>query len=550
MNIATEENRFYLTKRYVVALTIIAFLSILAFINMSYLINRQSNDGKVINISVQQIMISQKMALNAIYYQTGELLKSIEEMKENHAFLTSQQMSKELSNIYFSEPMNIDKKVREYIENAKKFRLTTDGKSLTYVLRNAQLLLDELNKVAKIYLKEAEQKTKNLKNLEIIICIATLFTLILEALFIFKPANNAINKKTKELIDVKNYLNTVIESSLNGIIALNEKCEIKTFNKKATEIFGFQKNEIKETDDLLRLIPLKYKAVHKKGLMHFFTKVFLRVENKTYEVTATNKNNEDFPIRVSFGLGALKQPIYIINIEDISEEKTKNMVLHKQAKFAALGEMIAIIAHQWRQPLAELSLNNMYLKKKIQQRDLDDELKKNENIVMFMSETITNFETFYRGNDSIWFNPNESISQALNIIEFILKLKEISLHIDNDENLKIFGERNSLSQVILSLLQNSIDKHNSNPHEESKWIKLSLLNVENNVVFSIEDNAGGIRAKNILSIFEPSSHVNKKSSSTGLGLYMSKLIIKEKFNGKIVASNTKDGALFIVTLPI
>lgn len=515
---------------------------------MTFLINSQTNDGKVININGQQIMLSQKIALYAIYYQTEQLVQSIDEMEEHHNFLISLEMSDELKKIYFEEPFQLDKKVRLFIENAKRFRETTDGKSLTYVLRNSQILLNELNNAAAIYVKEAEGKVNKLRNLEVLICLATLFTLFLEAIFIFRPASIAINRKTKELKSERDYLNTIIESNTNAIIVVDEKFNIRIFNKKATRIFGYQKDEMVFLGDLSKIIPSKYKIIYKKGLMNFFIKIFPKLKNKTYELTLKNKNSE-FPVRVSFGFGKLVEPIYVINIEDITDEKSKDTVLHKQAKFVALGEMIAIIAHQWRQPLSELSLNNMYLKKKIAQRDLDEELKKNESIVKFMSETITNFETFYIKNKNEIFDPKESITQALNIIEYLMKLKDIKLHLHIENGLKLHGQQNSLSQVILSILQNSIDKHETQEGKEDKWVKISMTKNEDIVVFKIEDNAGGIDLIPIESVFEPLKST-KKSTSTGLGLYMSKLVIKEKFNGQITALNTENGALFTIKIPI
>lgn len=542
-----QDGRFYLTKRYIGALTFLAILSVLAFSNMIILINSQYNDGKVINLSGQQVILSQKIALSAIYYQTEQLVKSIEEMEDNHEFLVSLRMSDELSLIYYKEPFMLDEKVRLYIENAKRFRETTDGKSLTYVLRNSNILLNELNKATEVYVKEAEDKVTRLRNLEVIICLATLITLLLEAIFIFKPANSTINRKTKELKSERDYLNTVIESSTNAIIVIDEELNIKIFNKRATEIFNYEKRDMQQIGDLSKIIPEKYKVLYKNGLIDFFKNIFPRLKNKTYEISLKNKTTE-FPVRVSFGFGQMIEPIYVINIEDISEEKAKDTILYKQTKFAALGEMIAIIAHQWRQPLAELSLNNMYLKKKITQRDLDEELNKNEQIVKFMSETIASFETFYRKSDDEIFNPKESILQALSLIEYLLKLLDIRLYLEIDEELRLNGQKNSLSQVVLSLLQNSVDKHKMDLSKENKWVKILMIKKQSSVVINVEDNAGGISIKPIDSIFQ-STKSTKNSTSTGLGLYMSKLVIEDKFNGKIEAENTKNGALFTITIP-
>jgi PAS domain S-box-containing protein len=414
-------------------------------------------------------------------------------------------------------------------------------------LQNADKLLLDLGKSSKVYLKEAEDRTVKLRNFEILICIATLFTLILEAIFIFRPANLTINKKTAELLEEKNYSNAVIESSTNAVISIDKNYNVKTYNKTAERIFGFKKEEMRGVEELLKIVPKFYKTIHKRGLIAFFSKLSARLTGKTYQIKLLNDKNEQFPCRVSFGR-AVEESIIVINIENITGEKLKDTLLHKQAKFAALGEMIAIIAHQWRQPLAELGLNNLYLKKKIKQDELKEELDKNEDIIKFMSETITDFEDFYRNSEESWFEPNEAVRKSINIVEKILKLKEIALSLKLGSHSLIYGQQNSLSQVVLSILQNSIDKHNIT-QSRSKRIEIKTQEINKHIVLSIKDNAGGISVTPIETIFEP-FYTSKKSSSTGLGLYMSKLGIEEKFSGVISASNTKVGASFEICLPV
>ncbi|MDR0407503.1 MAG: type IV pili methyl-accepting chemotaxis transducer N-terminal domain-containing protein, partial [Campylobacteraceae bacterium] len=528
-----KQSEFYFTKRYVTALTLIALLSILAYINMSYLINSQSNDGKIIDASGQQVMLSQQIALYAIYYQTQQLESSIEQMEKNHEFLLSLPMSKEIGQIYFKEPLNLDTKIKNYIANAKRFRETTDGVSLTYVLRNAEPLLRELSYSSTLYLKETEARTAKLKVFEAFICFITLFVLLLEALFIFRPANAAIERKTKELIDEKNYSNAVIESSSNAIISIDTNRLVKTFNRQAQKIFGFKKEDIQSTQDLQKLIPKIYRSIHKRGLLQFLTKNLRWLKERSYEIKLLNKKNEQFPCRI--GISADENGVIVLNIENMSKEKLKDRLMQNQAKFAALGEMIAIIAHQWRQPLAELGLNNMYLKKKIIQKELEEELSKNEEIIRFMSETITNFENFYKNTKSVWFDPKIAIEQALNITEKILKLKDIKLFLELKTHIKVYGQQNGLAQVILSIIQNAVDKHGMNDNPD-KWIKITIKSEDKKLFLRISDNAGGIHVKPIEAIFEP-FHTGKKSSSTGLGLYMSKLVIKDRFGGDLSALN-------------
>ncbi len=535
---------FSFTKRYVLALSIIAILSTLAYFNLDHLINSQYSNGKLINISGRQRMLSQQISLHAIYYKTKNLKKNIKLMEKNHKELLSYPMPEELKKIYFQKPVMLDKKVKLYLHHAKNFLESRSGISLTYLLKNSKSLLLDLDKATSIYVKEAEANANKLKKVELYIFILTLLTLFFEALFIFRPANKQIVDDTRIITNEKDYSNTVIESSTNAIITLDNELKIKTFNKMAENIFGYTKEEIINKTLLKEIIPL----LSEENIGEFLDTLKKEKMKDVQEIEGQNKDGETFPIRISFGISGKNKDIVIVaNIQNISKEKLKDKILQQQAKFAALGEMIAIIAHQWRQPLAQLSFNNIYIKKQLKDKKLINELQDNEDIIQFMSETISNFEDFYKSSDNKEFNPIISVNQALKIVDSILKLKEIKLIKNIDSKLIIYGNPNSLAHVILSIIQNALDviklRGISNP-----VLSVSLQDTKTHIVLEIEDNAGGIREKSISNIFKP--FISKKMvPSTGIGLYMSKLVIEEKFHGTINAQNTDKGAKFTVLLP-
>lgn len=535
------------TKRYIIALSIIALLSILAYYNLNHLISSQSNDGKIINISSKQGMLSQQIALYAIYYKTENLRTNIVLMEEAHNLLISFPMSDELKKIYFEEPFFLDKNVRTYLFHAKRFEENRDGRSLTYILQNSQKLLDNLDHATSIYVATTESNTIKLKNVEFFIFIFTLVTLFFEAIFIFRPATRKITEITKELIKQHDYANTIIESNTNAIVTLDSSLKIQTYNHMAEKIFGYTKQEIVGEFFFQKIISKESLSIEKEGSLTF--KRILEMENKeeVREIKALNKKGQTFPIRISFGISSEDKNILIISMQDISKEILKDKIMIQQAKFAALGEMIAIIAHQWRQPLAQLSFNCMYIKKKLTDLNLIEETAKNEEIIQFMSETITNFENFYRHVDNTAFNPIISINQTLVLLESSLKLYQVNLIQNINSKMKIFGNSNSLSQVILSILQNTIDIIKVSEMQDP-FIHISLEDSDKFVILTIVDNAGGIQASCINDIFKP-FHSNKNKLSTGIGLYMSQLIIENQFHGIIRASNTHNGAQFSIILP-
>ncbi|MDD2384370.1 MAG: PAS domain-containing sensor histidine kinase [Sulfurospirillaceae bacterium] len=540
--------RFNLTKRYVLALLIIAVLSALAYYNLNHLIISRADDGKTINISSRQGMLSQQIALYAIYYKTENLQNNIKLMEDSHQLLITAPMTEELKAIYFDEPILLDEKVKRYLYHAKRFYENRDGRSLTYVLQNSQHLLHDLEKATSIYVSITEANTRNLKQLELLIFILTLVTLVFEALFIFRPANNTIIKDTQEIIKQKDYSNAIIESSTNAIVTLDSHLEIKTYNKMAERIFGYEKKEMLYSLGLEKIIPEHYYAIQKDGVNSYVKKLESGHPDAVQELEAITNKGQIFPIRLSCGVsGEGEELLLIASIQDITREKLKDKIMIEQAKFAALGEMIAIIAHQWRQPLAQLNFNCMYIRKMLKDPELIAETEKNEDIIQFMSETITNFENFYKHVDNTIFNPALSINQALKLIETSLKHNHIILTQELDVPMNIYGNSNSLAQVVLSIAQNTIDIVKASTIDKP-FIEIRLKQVDEMVVLTIRDNAGGIQLDPIDEIFKP-FRSNKKTPSTGIGLYMSKLVIENQFHGFIEASNVENGAQFIIKLP-
>lgn len=540
--------RFNFTKRYVLALSIIAVLSGLAYYNLNHLISSRADDGKTINISTRQGMLSQQIALYAIYYKTENLQNNIELMEDSHLLLTASSMPPELRAIYFEEPVLLDEKVKRYLYHAKRFYENRDGRSLTYVLQNSQPLLHDLEAATSIYVAITEANTKTLKRVEFLIFLLTLFTLVFEAFFIFRPANKKIMKDTEEMIRQKDYSNAVIESSTNAIVTLNAYLQIQTYNQMAETLFGYAKHEIIGQSSFEKIISPQSLSIQNEGIFNFVQRLRLEHQDVAQEMEAMHKNGQVFPVRISFGVSGEGSDVLIIaSIQDITREKLKDRIMIQQAKFAALGEMIAIIAHQWRQPLAQLNFNCMYIRKMLKDPELIAETEKNEEIIQFMSETITNFENFYKHVDNAMFQPSLSVDQALKLVDSLLKNNAIELSLKFDSVLQIYGNANSLAQVVLSIVQNTIDIIKISTLDKP-FIEISLTQNEKFTTIRLRDNAGGIKVSPIEDIFKP-FHSQKKTPSTGIGLYMSKLVIENQFHGTIEANNLEQGACFTILLP-
>ena len=238
---------------------------------------------------------------------------------------------------------------------------------------------------------------------------------------------------------------------------------------------------------------------------------------------------------------------------EIAKNMKKDKMLENQSKLAALGEMIGNIAHQWRHPITRVSLilQNIKMFKshgKLSNDLLDKYIENALEQMDYMSQTIDDFKNFYKSDNEISiFSAKNAIIDAHKIIGASIKHQGINIEVDVKNDFKIKGYKNQFAQVILNIMHNAREAlEEKNP--DSPYIKIKLTKEKNKNSIFIEDNAGGIKPEYLDKIFD-AYFTTKEESGTGIGLYMSRTIIQEHFNGTITAKNTKVGAIFIIELP-
>ena len=244
------------------------------------------------------------------------------------------------------------------------------------------------------------------------------------------------------------------------------------------------------------------------------------------------------------------------NIKRIAEEnRKKDRQMMQQSRLAQMGEMISMIAHQWRQPLTAISATSadLYLKNMLDNYDKEYFHKKLENIDSFsqhLSTTIDDFRNFYKEDKAKEYAHYSKIIQGtLQIVESSLEEKNIKIITDFECQSPIYILPNELRQVILNLIKNSedilIEKEVQNP-----YISIRTYDDGDYSCLEVLDNGGGIPEEIIEKIFDPYFSTKTRKDGTGLGLYMSQIIIKEHSDGELLISNYDDGACFTIKIPI
>ncbi len=241
-------------------------------------------------------------------------------------------------------------------------------------------------------------------------------------------------------------------------------------------------------------------------------------------------------------------------IKEVEKNRQKEKMMLQQSRLAQMGEMISMIAHQWRQPLNILAMLSQTIILKYHRDKLNDKaieyFKKNSNKqIQNMSQTINDFRDFFKPEkERVEFILNDIIKNTIDMVMPVFIEKQIDIIFDINNKFMILGFPNELSQTILNIVNNAKDALIENEIKD-KQIIISLKMDSENIILTISDNAGGIPLNIIDKIFDPYFSTKEEKNGTGLGLYMSKIIIEEHMGGKVTVSNQDKGAVFLISLP-
>ncbi len=238
---------------------------------------------------------------------------------------------------------------------------------------------------------------------------------------------------------------------------------------------------------------------------------------------------------------------------EVNKNRQKDQQLLQQSRFAQMGEMISMISHQWRQPLSAISATSASIELKARLNKLDNDTAQLQahnisNFAQHLSRTIDDFRNFFKPNKKKRKTTyDEVIKSVLGIVETSLTNKNIRLTKELDCHNIFMSYPNELQQVILNLIKNAEDVL-LEKEIKNAYIKIKTYQQKDKYILEVSDNGGGIPEGMIEKIFDPYFSTKTKKEGTGLGLYMSKMIIEEHCDGKINVLNTNEGALLKIEI--
>ena len=279
-------------------------------------------------------------------------------------------------------------------------------------------------------------------------------------------------------------------------------------------------------------------------------------QNKIHKVCLVDKHGKDNLYTVNYYKNDGNE--YVVILTHITELELQNDINQQQTKFVTMGEMIGMIAHQWRQPLS--SLNGLFLPIKmkyelgmeVDKLDFFNKIDKQTEIVTFLTNTIEDFLNFMKKDTNYSNLPiSELLKKPYRLIENSLNKQNVSFsisYINCDENTTIKTLPNKMDQVLLNFYKNSLDEYVKKNIKDGS-IELIVEKKQFNYIIKIKDRAGGIPVEILPKIFD-AYFSTKSKNGNGIGLYMTKSIIENSLDGSITVYNENEGCIFELTLPL
>lgn len=349
-------------------------------------------------------------------------------------------------------------------------------------------------------------------------------------------------------------LDNVLLNNIRGAIFWKSKeNRLLGCNEAFCKLVDLQKEQILGKD-INEIIPELCSKINKHDFFIHEFETTIKIKNETLNVLIRrkqyfNKKDEE--------AGVVTVIHDITDFKKLQEQNKKDeQFIIQRSKLSEIGEMMTSIAHQWKAPLIEISTIAQELlykrsKKEFSKEDAQEFVDEIMTQVSYMTKTIDDFRDFIKPSlKKSRFEINSSIDELLKIIEHNIKYNYIKIDVtyENNQIFKVFGYENEFKQAILNIINNAKDAilKRRLTQKVDGLIKIDVYSKNSDICIEIKDNGIGIEEEKLEKIFEP--FFTSKENGDGFGLYMVKLIVEDKMNGKIKAVKSDDGANILITL--
>ena len=386
---------------------------------------------------------------------------------------------------------------------------------------------------------------------------------------IFAEFNRKEERKNRQIKSLKERYELAVIASNDGLWDTNFQTKRTFFSKKWLDMLGYERADVKSYDDWLSIIHPE--DVHRviedirthtseKDKEHLVCEYRLRKKNGDYIwVLGRGKafvDKDGKPIRLSMMSMDIDEKkladkkLKALVEKELAKNERKRRMLIQQNKMAAMGEMIGAIAHQWRQPLNNISLILHFIRdnakdKVFVEEKMEDFVNRAKAQIEYMSNTIDDFRDFYRpSKEKAPFCVAEAIESTHSIMGTQLEKNDIALTIKG-EPLEVNGYENEFKQAILNILSNAKDAIVAKKAQKGKFQgKIAITIVKDTI--RIYNNGGFVDQEVLERMFEPYFTTKFEDKGTGIGLYMTKMIIENSMGGEISARNKDEGVEFTI----
>jgi len=354
----------------------------------------------------------------------------------------------------------------------------------------------------------------------------------------------------QKLKESEEFYRTIFSSVNEAILILHDNV-IMDCNELALVLFQKQREEMLG----LNILDSNHSIECREETIHFHLETAYQGLDTIAECSLTLDTKEIKAVEFTLsGLGSTPENKLVMIARDITKKIESEKLFKLQTRQAQMGEMISLIAHQWRQPLAIINAITTQMRFKEYVNGNEDSIEQNNLIKIeeqctHLSQTISEYRDFFRPDKpKEYFELSVLLQHALNLIEHTLKNQGIEIEKVLDHTPNLFSYRNEILQVLIALLKNSLDAFEGNELVYGK-ITITIESDDTYCILSIHDNAGGITPENMNKLFIPYFTTKNKNDGTGLGLYMSKMIIQDHCHGILEVHSQNNETVFTIKIP-